>query len=128
MQCPDCNGMITIEELGEGECSTCGFATNIEWLVARLGPQEIPRKNQKLRTVPPANTLELLQAYLLEIAISACRVWSCTTTPTSAVGVISSLQEWTHQRIPTLPVVYFAKVYTVGNGTNKASSCEARAK
>jgi hypothetical protein len=43
--CPKCGADIRIEELGEGECTKCGYKTTLTWLVEKYGPYKDPKED-----------------------------------------------------------------------------------
>lgn len=62
--CPSCNAGIRVSDVGEAECSGCGYMTSLEWLIETFGPYEDPKEdpltgyctfceNTETRTVVP---------------------------------------------------------------------------
>lgn len=46
--CPDCENEIIIEDQGIGECSQCGFKTDFNYLISKLGPDEDPKEDSEV--------------------------------------------------------------------------------
>jgi hypothetical protein len=44
IECPKCNSEVKIEDLGVGECKKCGFKSDLDYLLLKLGPHEDPRE------------------------------------------------------------------------------------
>lgn len=43
--CPNCATLVRVEELGEGECQSCGYKTTLAWLIDKYGPYEDPKED-----------------------------------------------------------------------------------
>jgi len=42
--CPDCSTDIQVKDLGQGECEKCGFVSDLDFLIDKLGPYENPKE------------------------------------------------------------------------------------
>ncbi len=46
--CPTCGATITVEDMGEADCPTEDFTTDIKWLLEKYGPREDPREETEI--------------------------------------------------------------------------------
>jgi hypothetical protein len=45
VSCPSCGSDIQVKDMGIGECEECGYKTDLEFLIAELGPYEDPKED-----------------------------------------------------------------------------------
>ena len=46
--CPECENEIIIEDQGIGECSQCGFETDFDFLLSKIGPYQDPKEDPEV--------------------------------------------------------------------------------
>lgn len=46
--CPECEKEIIIEDQGIGECSKCGFETDFDFLLSKIGPYKDPKEDPEV--------------------------------------------------------------------------------
>jgi hypothetical protein len=48
IECPDCQNEVLIEEQGIGECSNCGFSSDIDYLISELVGYQDPKEDPEV--------------------------------------------------------------------------------